>query len=171
MAVGALLVLALLPAGGRAAETFKVGIVDQRAVLEKSKSGKRDMDRLRELATARERIIQSDEEELKRLQGDLQSGTLPAEERAQKQAQLQGKVEAYQRRIEEFRRELQTRNQQLFEEYTKKIAEVTADVAKKGGFAAVMDTGNPETVRIVVYSHKGIDLTEQVIKEFDRRYP
>jgi len=41
-------------------------------------------------------------------------------------------------------------------------------VAEKGGFALVFDKGSEKVVKIVIYNKDTIDLTEQVIKEFDR---
>ena len=49
----------------------------------------------------------------------------------------------------------------------KKIGKVMREF-KKGGFALVLDRGSEQTVKIVIYNKDTIDLTEQVIKEFDR---
>jgi outer membrane protein len=50
----------------------------------------------------------------------------------------------------------------------KKISAATKSVAEKGGFALVVDKGSEQTVKIVLYNKDTIDLTDQVIKEFDR---
>ena len=50
----------------------------------------------------------------------------------------------------------------------KRIAVATQTVAEKGGFAIVVDKGSEQTIKIVIYSKDTIDLTDQVIKEFDR---
>ncbi len=50
----------------------------------------------------------------------------------------------------------------------KKISVATQTVAQKGRFALVVDKGSEQTVQIVIYNKDTIDLTEQVIKEFDR---
>jgi outer membrane protein len=50
----------------------------------------------------------------------------------------------------------------------KKIASATKTVAEKGGFALVVDKGSEQTVKIVIYHKDTVDLTDQVIKEFDR---
>ena len=56
----------------------------------------------------------------------------------------------------------------MVDEYMKKIASATKAVAEKGGFALVVDRGSEQTVKIVIYNKDTIDLTDQVIKEFDR---
>ena len=50
----------------------------------------------------------------------------------------------------------------------KKIAVSTQAVADKGGYQLVLDKGSEQTVKIVIFNKDTIDLTEQVIKEFDR---
>jgi outer membrane protein len=49
----------------------------------------------------------------------------------------------------------------------KKISLATKTTAEKGGFSLVVDKGSEQTVKIVIYNKDAIDLTEQVIKEFD----
>src|SRR4051812_22853610 len=56
---------------GSAADAFKVGVVDQQAILERSKAGKRALDGLKEFSTARQRIVSADDEELKRIESEL----------------------------------------------------------------------------------------------------
>jgi len=41
-------------------------------------------------------------------------------------------------------------------------------VADKAGYQLVLDKGSEQTVKIVIFNKDTIDLTEQVIKEFDR---
>ncbi|MBP8117406.1 MAG: OmpH family outer membrane protein, partial [Nitrospira sp.] len=57
---------------------------------------------------------------------------------------------------------------ELVDEYMKKIAVATQAVADKNGYQLVLDKGSEQTVKIVIFNKDTIDLTEQVIKEFDR---
>jgi outer membrane protein len=57
----------------------------------------------------------------------------------------------------------------MVEEYQVKIDQAAAAVAEKNGFAAVMDKGSESTLKIVIYASDSLDVTEQVIKEFDRQ--
>jgi Outer membrane protein len=50
----------------------------------------------------------------------------------------------------------------------KRISSATKTVAEKTGFALVVDKGSEQTVKIVIYNKDTIDITDQVIKEFDR---
>ena len=65
-----MMLLASLPTA-QAAETFKMGIVDPQAVLEKSKAGKKALDALKEYVTTRQKLLAADEEELRRTEKTL----------------------------------------------------------------------------------------------------
>jgi outer membrane protein len=164
-----ILLLALLPAA-QATEAFKMGVVDPQAVLEKSKAGKKALDGLKEYVSTRQKLLSGDEEDLRNTEKTLkeQAAKFSDTEKKEKETQFRTKVQEFQKRAQEFNQELQGKQKELVDEYMKKISSATKTVAEKGGFALVVDRGSEQTVKIVIYSKDTIDLTEQVIKEFDR---
>jgi outer membrane protein len=54
-------------------------------------------------------------------------------------------------------------------EYSKKIADAAQAVAQKEGYMAILDKGNDALLRIVIYYQPSLDVTELVLKEFDRQ--
>lgn len=164
--------LALFQAGAAgAAESGKVGVIQQRAIVEKTKVGKRKLEEMREFQASRQRIISADDQELKKLEDELKSqeGGLSESAKMKKQEQFRAKFEAYQRKLQDFNRELQQKQRQMSDDMQKKIDEAVQAIADKGGFVAVLDEGGVATIQVVLYAHPSVDLTEQVIKEFDRR--
>lgn len=155
-----------------AADTLKVAVMDQQAVAERTVAGKRALDTLKEFSMSRQRILAADNEELQQLEKELREAPADLSEaiKREKQERFRAKYEGYQRRLQDFQREIQAKQRDLDQEYQKKIKEVASDVAQKQGYAAVLDKGSDSTLKIVVYNQPGIDLTEQIIKEFDRRY-
>ena len=164
-----ILLLTFLPAA-QATEAFKMGVVDPQAVLEKSKAGKKALDGLKEYVSTRQKLLSGDEEDLRNTEKTLkeQAAKLSDTEKKEKETQFRTKVQEFQKRAQEFNQELQGKQKELVDEYMKKISSATKAVAEKGGFALVVDKGSEQTVKIVIYSKDTIDLTEQVIKEFDR---
>ncbi len=164
-----IMLLASLPAA-EAAEAFKMGVVDPQAVLEKSKAGKKALDGLKEYVSTRQKLLSGDEEELRSTEKTLkeQIVKLSDTEKKEKETQFRAKVQDYQKRAQEFNQELQGKQKELVDDYMKKIASATKTVAEKGGFSLVVDKGSEQTVKIVIYNKDTIDLTDQVIKEFDR---
>ena len=170
----ALLSLALSPftplSPADAAEAFKMGVVDPQSVLEKSKAGKKALDGLKEYVTTRQKLLTRDEEDLRNYEKQLkeQAAKLSEAEKKDKETQFRSKIQDYQKRAQEFNQELQGKQKELVDDYMKKISTATQAVAEKGGFSLVVDKGSEQTVKIVIYHKDTIDLTEQVIKEFDR---
>lgn len=168
VAAGIILLASLSAA--EAAEAFKMGVVDPQAVLEKSKAGKKALDGLKEYVSTRQKLLAGDEEELRSTEKTLkeQIVKLSDTEKKEKETQFRAKVQDYQKRAQEFNQELQGKQKELVDDYMKKIASATKTVAEKGGFSLVVDKGSEQTVKIVIYNKDTIDLTDQVIKEFDR---
>ncbi len=154
-----------------AAKNFKVGIVDPQAVIEKSKAGQRALATLKEHATVRQKLLASDEEELKTLQEELQNGKgLSDKDKQAKQERFQRKLQEYQKRGQEFQQELGVKQRDMVKEYMGKIEEATKAVADRHGFSLVIDKGSNATLKIVLYSRKGLDITNEVVKEFNKKF-
>ena len=154
-----------------AADSFKVGLVDPQTVIEKSKSGSRALATLKEHAQARENVLKSDQKELERLQEELKNATgLSDAEKKRKQEQFGRKYQEFQKRGQEYQAELGEKQKSLVQEYMKKIQVATSAVAKRHKFSLIIDKGSENTLQIVLYSRKGLDITSEVVKEFDRRF-
>ena len=156
--------------GAFAADAFKMGVIDPQAVLERSKAGKKALDGLKDYVSTRQKLLSRDEEELRNTEKTLKESAakLSEGEKKEKEAQFRTKIQEYQKRAQEFNQELQGKQKELVDDYMKRIASATQTVAEKGGFSIVVDKGSEQTIKIVIYSKDTIDLTDQVIKEFDR---
>ena len=163
------LMIALCAQPGYASDPFKMGVVDPQTVLEKSKAGKRALDGLKEYVTVRQKLLSKDEEDLRNYEKQIkdQLPKMSETEKKEKETQFRTKVQDFQKRAQDFNQELQKKQKELVDEYMKKISAATKTTAEKGGFSLVVDKGSEQTVKIVIYNKDTIDLTEQVIKEFD----
>ena len=154
-----------------AAKDFRVGIVDPQVVIEKSKSGKRALATLQEHATVRQKLLASDEKEIETLQEELQNGKRISEKEKQaKQELLQRKLQEYQKRRQEFQVELNQKHHDMIMAYMSKIEKVIKVVADRHQFSLVIDKGR-DVLKTVLYSRKGLDITNEVIKEVNKRFP
>ncbi|HMU55486.1 MAG TPA: OmpH family outer membrane protein [Nitrospira sp.] len=152
-----------------AAESLRVAVMDQQAVIEKSKAGNRALDELKAYSATRQKIINSDDQELKELEQSIQDPNLSDQAKQEKQTQFQAKIEAYQRRLADFNREIQQKQRETVAEYAKKVEAAARVVAQREGYIAILDKGNEAAIRIVIYNHPALDLTDQVVKEFDKQ--
>ncbi len=152
--------------------SFRVGVIDPQAVIEKSKAGSRALTSLKEHAQARETVMKNDQKELEKLQQELSSASssLGDDEKKRRQERFSKKFQEWQKRGQEFQAELAQKQKELVQEYMGKIQEATAIVAKRHGFDVVIDKGSENTLKIVLYHRNGLDLTGEVIKEFNKRF-
>ena len=152
--------------------SFRVGVIDPQAVIEKSKAGSRALAGLKEHAQARETVMKNDQKELEKLQEELNSAssTLGDDEKKRRQDRFSQKLQEWQKRGQEFQAELGQKQKDLVQEYMKKIEQATNIVAKRHGFDVVIDKGSENTLKIVLYHRDGLDLTNEVIKEFNKRF-
>ena len=152
--------------------SFRVGVIDPQSVIENSKAGSRALAGLKEHAQARQTVMTKDQKELERLQQEFQStqDKMTEKEKQQQQERLGQKFQEWQKRGQEFQNELGQKQKELVQEYMKKIEEATSIVAKRHGFDVVIDKGSETTLKIVLYHRDGLDLTKEVIKEFNKRF-
>lgn len=155
-----------------AAKGFKVGIVDPQTVIENTKAGKRALETLKEHAEIRQKLLAADQQELKSLQEEFQNSEgLSDKETQAKQGKFQRKVQEYQKRAQDFQVELNNKQQAMFKELLLKIQTAIKAVANRHGFSLVIEKGNEATLKIVLYSRKGLDITSEVVKEFNKKFP
>ncbi len=156
-----------------AGEVFRVGVMDQQMVIERTKAGKLALEEVKGYSMTRQKIIHGDEQELKDLEQSLQDPNVKFADQArqEKEEQLRGKMEAFQRRLQEFNREVQQKQREMVVEYAQKIAAAAQAVAQKEGYTAILDKGNEALIRIVLYHQPALDVTDSIIKEFDRQNP
>ena len=151
--------------------SFKIAIVDPQTVIEKSKSGSRALATLKEHAQARENVLKADQKELGELQEELKKLEGSSDKSLKKKQEVfTRKFQEFQKRGQEYQQELGLKQKELVQEYMKKIETATSTVAKRHGFAMVIDKGSETTLKIVLYSQRGLDITNEVVKEFDKRY-
>lgn len=150
-------------------ETGKVAVMNQQMVVEQSKAGKRALEELKAFSTTRQKIINADDVELKELQQAIQDGKLSDSAKQEKQSQFQAKLDAYQRRLADFNREIQQKQREMVAEYMKKVEAAAQAVGEKNGYVAVIDKGSEAMMKIVLYHQPALDVTDQVVKEFDRQ--
>lgn len=173
--VGLLVVtLPLLTVAGCARSGVKIngniGVIDAQRVLDSTNAGKRAKDSLLTYSKNRQALIELEAKELRRMQEDAerQRSVLSPEALRERGEQLQRRVQEYQQKVAELNREVQEKQKDVLDGFRDKVELVVAKVAKRHGLQVVLDKsrGGP-----TVYNEDTIDLTNQVIEDFNREYP
>ena len=148
------------------AQAQKIAYVDLQKALNLSAAGKEAKEKIKAQVQGYDAEVQQRQEELKKLKEDLekQAMLLSEEARNTKERDYQQKVKDYQR----FTKDIQETLQQTDADYTRKILEsllkVVQDVGKSGEYTLVLE----KTESSLVYADESIDITDEVIKAFDK---
>lgn len=153
------------------AEELKIGVVEPQKVLEATKAGKKIRDSLADYVKTRQRLLDLEAEDLKKIEEDLakQGASLSTGARQEKEEAFRQKVVAYQRRVRELEREVQAKKAEVLGEFTRNIEQVVREIAEKEKISLVMQKGDNEAGTLVLFNHPSVDLTGLVIKELDGR--
>jgi outer membrane protein len=155
------------------AAELKIGLVDSQKIFEGTKRGKKIKDMLSEYVQARQRVIASEESELKKLESELasQASRSSAKVKEEKEQTFNQKMGAYQRRVQELEREVQTKKREALGEFTKAMEQVVQAIAEKEKIVLVLEKGSPAVSGggAIRYNQDSLDLTGRVIKELDSR--
>ncbi len=147
---------------------LKIAVIEPERVADETALGKRMKATLTKYLEGSQKVIDTDEAVLRKLEDELrtQGPLLSAEAREAKQESYQQQVMAYQQKVNEINRELQERRKTESDKYAKLLKAAVARVAKRGGLTLVLakmpDSG------MVLFHHTSLDITPQVIKEIDR---
>ena len=165
----ALLAVSGCATGGAKVEG-KIGVVDPARVLNETNTGKRAKDSLSAFSKNRQALIEMDEKELRRMEEDFgrQAGVLSVTAKREREEQFRRRVAEFQQKAGEMNREVQEKQKDVLEGFREKVGLIVGKVSKRLGLQVVMDKGKGGPT---LYSDEGLDITGQVIDEFNREYP
>jgi outer membrane protein len=157
-------------AAGAAKVEGKMGVVDSARVLNETNAGKRAKDSLSAFSKNRQALIEMDEKELRRMEEDFgrQASVLSPTAKREREEQFRRRVAEYQQKATEMNREIQEKQKDVLEAFREKVELIVGKVSKRLGLQIIMEKGKGGPT---LYSEAGLDLTGQVIDEFNREYP
>jgi outer membrane protein len=97
-----------------------------------------------------------------------QASVLSATAKKEREDQFRRRVAEYQQKAGEMNREIQEKQKDALEGFREKVELVVGKVSKRLGLQVIMEKGRGGPT---LYSEPGLDITGQVIDEFNREYP
>lgn len=150
----------------------KIGLIDSSRVWSESNLGKKLKDTLTAHQKNRQALLEADARELQRMQEDLrrveESRSFQPDGIQRRRQQLQQRYEDYQQKSMELNREIQEKGRDVSEGFRVKVDAVVGKVAKRIGLQVVIEKGKGGPT---FYGEEGLDVTSQVIEEFNREHP
>ncbi len=163
------------------AAEFRFAVVDVQRAVAQSKAGKsarsmleREKKRLENNLIEKRTKLENKVKEIRDLQLEIQQkGAIwRSEERERKDAELRDRRRDFsrsedelKRMVQESRRDLQGRQRKIMSDLLKQMRDVVRVIAKEGKYSLIVD----KTIGGVIYVSKSVDITEQVIKLYDKK--
>ncbi|MCP4146559.1 MAG: OmpH family outer membrane protein [bacterium] len=145
----------------------KIGVINAQEILQKTKKGVTIQKKLEGLQKKKQTEIEKLQNEIKTLSKDLGVPALSAEAREKKGRQLEDKKITYNRVLQDAQKEMQMKSQQELMNLQKEILPIIAELGKAKGYTLVLDMASSG----IAYFDQGIDITAEVIKAVDAKYP
>lgn len=164
------LVLAFAGVRAFAAEAeskVKVGFIDMQKAIQETTTGKKAKKELEDEFTKKKKELDKKEAELKTKGEDFEKRSMAMNEetRMKKQAELGGEMRKYQELAAKSQMEIQKRERDLTQPIVTKLRSIIEDIAKKEDFTMILE----KSEQSVMWAKKDIDLTERVVKEYDKK--
>ncbi len=163
-----LLLLFLIAIAGSVRAEVVVGKVDIQHILVTINEGKKVRDDLKKEYDARQAELKKDEEKIKKLQEDLrkQSAVLNDSARAKKEQEINDRIIEIQNKSQKYQQNIQEMEQKLKKPILEKLRSVIEDVSKEANVDMTFEVSTAP----VVYAKSKKDLTEDVIKAYNKKH-
>ncbi|OGW37963.1 MAG: hypothetical protein A2Y97_05500 [Nitrospirae bacterium RBG_13_39_12] len=158
-----LFIFLALPVSLLAADSVKFGAMDLQKVLNESEAGKKAKSDLEDLIKSKESMIEEKGKTVEKLKSDLekQASALSTEARKKKEDELEKLLREYQRSVQDSQAEVKKKEGELTDNIIKDIREIVEKIGVEQGYTLIIEKG------IVLYSNKGIEITDDVMKKYN----
>jgi len=163
------LIIALFLFGAQAASAneLKIGVVDFQKVFDQSAVIRKLNGELEQKVKAEEDLITKKRETLQKQKEDLdkQQSILSQEKRAEREGQIRQDLKDLQRYATDKQDEFQRKGSELMQSVMQELTKIVQEIGEKNGYTTIVERSEGG----VVFFSKSIDITDEVVKEYDKR--
>lgn len=143
----------------------KIGLVDMQKAVQATAAGKKAKAELEGEFSKRKKEMEKKEADLRKMGEDLEKkkSVLSEEALQKKQMEWQEEMMKYRTQVAKAQEDIQKKDRELTQPILEKMRRVIEKVAKEKGMDMVI-----ENTPMMLYSQKSNDLTEDVIKAFEK---
>jgi outer membrane protein len=146
-----------------------IGLVDVQKVLTSIKEGQSVMKTLEKSFNSKKDTLKKDEDKIKKAGEDLkkQAAVLSEQARLTKEREIQEEILKVQGKAADYQREMQKMENDLKRPIIDKLRPVIEEVSKAAAVQLTFELGSAP----IIYAESKKDLTDEVIKAYDKKYP
>lgn len=159
------IVAVLMSASFAGASTMKIAVVDMQKAVQSTESGKKAKKDLESEFEKKKKELQARENDLKKMGEDIEKkkSVLSEEALMKRQGEFQEEMMKYREVVGKSQMDLQKKERDLTQPILDKMRRVIEKVAKDKGYDMVLENN-----AMVLFAAKGHDLTDDVIKAFEK---
>src|SRR5688572_10413415 len=154
------------PAAAPSAQPNRIGFIDVQRVLARSVAGVAAREQLEREKATMQKEMDGKRQELEKLRDELEKKgpLMTADARRDKQEVFDRKRRDAARLADDFQKELEKKEQGLLQKVLQDVSGVIEKVGKERGFYLIVEKRGA----VVLYSAAEADLTDEIIRAFDR---
>ena len=159
-------------AAAGSASVGKVAVINLRQAIAITAEGKQAQAELQSQFAPRQNELEALNKQVNDLGSRLNAGanTLSDDEKARLQQQGQRLTQQLDRKNNELREDVQAAEADVFDRIGRKMMDVVDRYARENGIVAVFDAPSAQNLTIL-YASPNIDITQDIIKQYDQAYP
>jgi outer membrane protein len=171
VAVTALVLGVAALAAAQAPAPTKVGIIYVGNAIQGSKEGQKAFEALGAKIAPKKAEFEKKQADIQQMQTQLRNGaaTLSEEKKKQLTNDIDAATKKYTRDTEDAQAEVEQEQGNIMQSLGVKLMEIVTKYATDNGFAVILDVSSQQTP--VVWASTAVDITEQVVKLYDAKYP
>ena len=160
--------LALLFSGAVNADVL-VGSVNIQKVIVTVKEGEKVIKKLKGSFEDKQKLLKKDEEKIIKMKEDLKKQSLVMNDKAKikKESEIEDAIRNLQQQSMEYQKEIQNMEQDMKGPILDKVKTIIDEVSKTAGVDVTFEASTAP----VIYAKNKKDLTDEVIKMYDSKYP
>lgn len=150
------------------ANEMKIGYVNLQEALESTSAGKKALKDLEKELEAKKKELSQKDADIRKMKEDMdkKASLWTDEVRARRMGELQQEIEKFQNEVNSSEMAFRKRQADLTQPILDKLERAIEKVAKDGNFSLVLN--NTEAMRTVLWGDGKVNLTEEVIKAFEK---
>lgn len=176
MVLPALATLCVLPAAfaqsaAPAGAPMRIAVLNVQVAITSTAEGKQAAAELQSQFTPRQTELQNMQKQIDDIRNRLQTGqtTLSDEEKARLAREGDQLTRNLQRKQQESQDDFNDSQQDVVNRIGRKLVEILDGYSKQNSLAVVLDTSAQQTP--VIYASNEIDITQEIIRLYDQKYP
>lgn len=144
----------------------KIGVVDMQEVLLKSKAGREAKEVLEKEKEERKKELDARKSEIDKMEQELnrQSLVLSEDVKRKRQEEIAQKKQEFLKILQKYEAELQKKDEEFTQKILGEVEKVIYKIGKTEGYDLIIEKS------AVLYAPESYDITEKVIKEYDRTF-